>query len=78
MIWARHSQGALGAGHIATVTNASYNSKTKRWTIEFRDANGWNKLVRGLFTDHNCTNVAIRTIELTSFNGLTFFKWSRK
>ena len=78
MIWARNSHGASGAGHIATVTKASYNSKTKRWSIEFRDANSSYDLVRGPFTDRNCTNVAIRKIELTSFNGLTFFKWSRK
>lgn len=75
MIWAR---GVLGAdsrdGHIATVTKASYNSKTKRWTIEFRDANSRYSLVRGPFTDNNCTNVAIRKIELTSLSGLTFFK----
>jgi len=78
MIWARNSQGAGGAGHIATVTKATYDSKSKRWRIEFRDANGWMQPTGRLFNSSGCSNVAVRRLETSSLNGLTFFKWSRK
>lgn len=71
-------------GHIGYVTNASYNSKTKLWTITYRDANGWTtkdgkvSLVQGLFTESNCTNVAVRKLVTSNLSGVRFFNWSKK
>ena len=71
-------------GHIGIVTNASYNSSSKLWTIQYKDANGWTtkngviSLIQGLFTDSGCTNVAVRKIVTSNLNGVRFFNWSKK
>jgi len=77
--------GALGAnatyGHIGIVTSASYNSTTKKWTIQFKDANSGYSLAPGqksLFTESGCTNVGVRQIVTSSLSGLRFFSWSKK
>jgi hypothetical protein len=82
--------GAFGAdntyGHIGIVTSAIYNSSTRLWTIQYKDAQGWtywankNKnisLVQNL-SESGCTNVAIRKLVTSDLTGLRFFKWSKK
>jgi len=71
-------------GHIGIVTSASYNSSTKLWTIQYKDANGWTlkngsiSVVSGPFTESGCSNVVIRKLVTSSLSGLRFFNWSKK
>jgi hypothetical protein len=77
--------GTLGAnstyGHIGIVTRASYDTRTKKWTIQFKDANSSYPFAPGtsrLSTESNCSNVGYRQIVTTSLSGLRFFNWSKK
>ncbi len=77
--------GVLGAnstyGHIGIVTSASYSTSTKKWTIQFKDANSWYSLApgqKGLFTESGCTNIGLRQIVTSSLSGLRFFYWNKK
>jgi hypothetical protein len=77
--------GTLGAnstsGHIGIVTRASYDTKTKKWTIQFKDANSsysYAPGMSGLRTESNCSNVGYRQIVTASLSGLRFFNWSKK
>ncbi|MFN8506232.1 MAG: CHAP domain-containing protein [Dehalococcoidia bacterium] len=61
-VWDRNKKGALGDGHMAIVNSASYNSKTKLWTIQFRHVN-WN---------YNCTVHTI-TPSWSNLDGINFY-----
>lgn len=39
LVWDANQKGAYGAGHIAIIRSASYNTKTKKWTITVDHAN---------------------------------------
>ena len=83
------NRGAFGAdgtyGHIGIVTNASYNTSTRLWTIQYKDASGWTTadrktitMVQGYSTESNCTNVAIRKLVTSSLSTVRFFYWWKK
>lgn len=39
LVWDANQKGAFGAGHIAIVNSASYDSRSKKWNIAVRHAN---------------------------------------
>jgi hypothetical protein len=39
LVWDAWQKGAYGAGHMAIITGANYNNKTKQWIITVRHAN---------------------------------------
>jgi len=81
MIWQPGTQGAYGAGHIAQVRSAKYDSSKKVWTIEFIDANGWTNSaikLKSSKTEFDCNNVAVRVLTTKSLSGISFYKVSKR
>ena len=81
MIWQPGTQGAYGAGHIAQVRSAKYDSSKNVWTIEFIDANGWTNSaikLKSSKTEFDCNNVAVRVLTTKSLSGISFYKVSKR
>jgi hypothetical protein len=81
MIWQPGTQGAYGAGHIAQVLSAKYDSSKKVWTIEFIDANGWTNSAikrKSSKTEFDCNNIAVRVFTTSSLSGISFYKVSKR